>query len=333
MASTTAPQWLGPHFLLARPPKLSHGKRFWPTRLLRGRCVKVLWRKRGANVAYCCNLATVAKILDELPSQAHSLTKSSPRLRRQARISRPRDCRSYGGSRSTARCGSTCGERLARDGRARPAALTRRQGPYAPCQQSVIIRKKSVLADGWPCSRKRDKTGRGFVVESRPGAEESLPAGSPLVAPRARRSCLRRLVLADCGLRPGPSCCCRTCLLYWSGYPVNAAISLKAILFAAGIALLITTAKSRRFRMAAHRLPRPQPDHLDRLRRLFRTGLEPGATSAGPARSDRHRARRAGRLAIVAALAGDLVGRQRGTGARSMARRSQRAGGVRASRA
>jgi hypothetical protein len=46
---------------------VSHGKRFWPTRLLRGRCVKVLWRKRGANVAYCCNLATVAKILDELP--------------------------------------------------------------------------------------------------------------------------------------------------------------------------------------------------------------------------------------------------------------------------
>ena len=30
------------------------------------RCVKVLWRKRGAKAAYCCNLATGAKILDEL---------------------------------------------------------------------------------------------------------------------------------------------------------------------------------------------------------------------------------------------------------------------------
>jgi hypothetical protein len=31
-----------------------------------GRCVKVLWRKRGAKASCRCNLATVAKILDEL---------------------------------------------------------------------------------------------------------------------------------------------------------------------------------------------------------------------------------------------------------------------------
>jgi glucan phosphoethanolaminetransferase (alkaline phosphatase superfamily) len=40
-------------------------------------------------------------------------------------------------------------------------------------------------------------------------------------------------------------------LLYWSGYSVEAAVRLKAILFVAGIALLISMAKSRRFRMAA----------------------------------------------------------------------------------
>lgn len=46
-------------------PNLSHVKRFRPTRLLQGRCVKVLWRKRGANAAYCCNLDTAAEILGE----------------------------------------------------------------------------------------------------------------------------------------------------------------------------------------------------------------------------------------------------------------------------
>jgi len=40
-------------------------------------------------------------------------------------------------------------------------------------------------------------------------------------------------------------------LLYWSGYSVQAAVRFKAVLFTAVIALLITTAKSRRFRMAA----------------------------------------------------------------------------------
>ena len=40
-------------------------------------------------------------------------------------------------------------------------------------------------------------------------------------------------------------------LLYWSGYSVQAAVSAKALLFTAVIALLITTARSRRFRMAA----------------------------------------------------------------------------------
>jgi hypothetical protein len=39
-------------------------------------------------------------------------------------------------------------------------------------------------------------------------------------------------------------------LLHWSGYAVQAATSLKATLFAAIIALLICTAKSRRFRLA-----------------------------------------------------------------------------------
>jgi glucan phosphoethanolaminetransferase (alkaline phosphatase superfamily) len=40
-------------------------------------------------------------------------------------------------------------------------------------------------------------------------------------------------------------------LLYWSGYSVSAAVRFKAILFTAFAALLISTAKSRRFRMAA----------------------------------------------------------------------------------
>ena len=40
-------------------------------------------------------------------------------------------------------------------------------------------------------------------------------------------------------------------LLYWSGYSVQAAVRFKAILFTAVAALLISTAKSRRFRMAA----------------------------------------------------------------------------------
>lgn len=39
-------------------------------------------------------------------------------------------------------------------------------------------------------------------------------------------------------------------LLYWNGYAVEAAVKLKAILFTAAAALLISTAKSRRFRMA-----------------------------------------------------------------------------------
>ena len=43
--------------------------------------------------------------------------------------------------------------------------------------------------------------------------------------------------------------------LYWSGYAVEAAVKLKALLFAAVIALLVTTAKSRRFRMAAIAFP------------------------------------------------------------------------------
>ena len=40
-------------------------------------------------------------------------------------------------------------------------------------------------------------------------------------------------------------------LLYWSGYSVQAAVKFKAILFTAVAAALISTAKSRRFRMAA----------------------------------------------------------------------------------
>jgi hypothetical protein len=40
-------------------------------------------------------------------------------------------------------------------------------------------------------------------------------------------------------------------LLYWSGYSVEAAVRFKAILFTAVAALLISTAKSRRFRLAA----------------------------------------------------------------------------------
>jgi glucan phosphoethanolaminetransferase (alkaline phosphatase superfamily) len=40
-------------------------------------------------------------------------------------------------------------------------------------------------------------------------------------------------------------------LLYWSGYSVQSAVRFKAILFTAVAALLISTAKSRRFRMAA----------------------------------------------------------------------------------
>jgi glucan phosphoethanolaminetransferase (alkaline phosphatase superfamily) len=38
-------------------------------------------------------------------------------------------------------------------------------------------------------------------------------------------------------------------LLYWSGYPVQAAVRFKAILFTAVVALLVSTAKSRRFRI------------------------------------------------------------------------------------
>jgi len=40
-------------------------------------------------------------------------------------------------------------------------------------------------------------------------------------------------------------------LLYWSGYSVEAAVRFKAVLFTAVAALLISTAKSRRFRLAA----------------------------------------------------------------------------------
>ena len=40
-------------------------------------------------------------------------------------------------------------------------------------------------------------------------------------------------------------------LLYWSGYSVQSAVRYKAVLFTAVAALLISTAKSRRFRMAA----------------------------------------------------------------------------------
>ncbi|MGH9809239.1 MAG: hypothetical protein ACRD9W_18635, partial [Terriglobia bacterium] len=88
------------------------------------------------------------------------------------------------------------------------------------------------------------------MVQSRPGAKENLPAGSRLwsrvlaVLPAAAR--LSGLWLATWALLLLPDL-----LLYWRGYPVNAATSPKAILFAAGIALLITMAKSRRFRMAA----------------------------------------------------------------------------------
>jgi hypothetical protein len=39
----------------------------------KGRCVKVLWHKRGANAALCCNLATAAKILDEARGAAVNL--------------------------------------------------------------------------------------------------------------------------------------------------------------------------------------------------------------------------------------------------------------------
>jgi glucan phosphoethanolaminetransferase (alkaline phosphatase superfamily) len=88
------------------------------------------------------------------------------------------------------------------------------------------------------------------VVQSRPGAKEELQARSHLwsrvldALPAAAR--LGGLWLATWALLLLPDL-----LLYWRGYPVNAATSSKAILFTAGIALLITMAKSRRFRMAA----------------------------------------------------------------------------------
>ena len=40
-------------------------------------------------------------------------------------------------------------------------------------------------------------------------------------------------------------------LLYWNGYAVEAAIKIKPLVYAAIIALLLSTAKSRSFRMAA----------------------------------------------------------------------------------
>lgn len=88
------------------------------------------------------------------------------------------------------------------------------------------------------------------MIESRPGAKETSPAGFRLwsraltLMPAAAR--LGGLWIATWALLLLPDL-----LLYWGGYPVNAAARPKAIFFAAVIALLITMAKSRRFRSAA----------------------------------------------------------------------------------
>jgi hypothetical protein len=42
----------------------------------KGRCVKVLWRKRGAKASSCCNLATVADILDKRPRLALAFARA-----------------------------------------------------------------------------------------------------------------------------------------------------------------------------------------------------------------------------------------------------------------
>jgi len=86
------------------------------------------------------------------------------------------------------------------------------------------------------------------VVKSDPGAEETPPIGAsswPRALPIAA-VCLGGLWVATWALLLLPDV-----LLYWSGYSVEAAVKLKAILFTAAIALLISTAKSRRFRLAA----------------------------------------------------------------------------------
>ena len=83
------------------------------------------------------------------------------------------------------------------------------------------------------------------MVEAGPGAEETQSAADRVWA-RARVMLRAALPLAGVWLATWALLLLPDVLLYWSGYSVEAVSSFKAILFAAVVALLITTAKSRR---------------------------------------------------------------------------------------
>ncbi len=87
------------------------------------------------------------------------------------------------------------------------------------------------------------------MVEAGQGAEETQSATDRVWA-RARVMLRAALPLAGVWLATWALLLLPDVLLYWSGYAVEAVSGFKAILFAAVVALLITTAKSRRFRVA-----------------------------------------------------------------------------------
>ena len=87
------------------------------------------------------------------------------------------------------------------------------------------------------------------MVEAGQGAEETQSATDRVWA-RARVMLRAALPLAGVWLASWALLLLPDVLLYWSGYAVEAVSGFKAILFAAVVALLITTAKSRRFRVA-----------------------------------------------------------------------------------
>ena len=122
------------------------------------------------------------------------------------------------------------------------------------------------------------------------------------------------------GRRAGCFCSCPISCSIGAAIRSSRAVRFKAILFTAVVALLISTAKSRRFRIGGDRLTGHQPTHLDRLRRLFRTALEPRASPARAVRGDRYAARCAGRVALLAAMGPRAVGRRGGAVRPAMAR-------------
>ena len=60
---------------LGCPPMWNRGKLLGRRASYRRRFLKVLWRKRGINASACCNLATVAKILDEDATRTPSFAR------------------------------------------------------------------------------------------------------------------------------------------------------------------------------------------------------------------------------------------------------------------